>query len=180
MRGTTSGRSMIGIAFVRGFLWPGACLVLSPAPGHLMDRRDYVLAVLAAADGASLGPVQVQKLFFLLDERIPELVGGPHFDFKPCAYGPFDARIYHDLDALARSELVEISTAGFARFRTYRATPAGQTRGSELLGALPDNAAAYIRKLSEWVRSLSFASLVSAIYQAYPAMRANSVFRDAA
>ena len=145
-----------------------------------MDRRDYVLAVLAAADGASLGPVQVQKLFFLLDEKIPELVGGPHFDFKPCAYGPFDSGVYRDLDALARRELIEISTAGFARVRTLRVTMAGQARGSELLDTLHSNAAAYIRKLSKWVRSLPFAALVSAVYQAYPAMRVNSVFRDAA
>ena len=145
-----------------------------------MDRCDYVLAVLAAADGASHEPVQVQKLFFLLDKKIPRLVGGPHFKFEPYDYGPFDSRVYHELDALARSELVEVSTAGYSNRRTYRTTPAGLVRGAELLGTLPDNAVAYIRKLSAWVRSLSFASLVSAVYQAYPDMRVNSVFQEPA
>lgn len=124
--------------------------------------------------------MQAQKLFFPLDEKLPELVGGPRFDFKPYAYGPFDSGVYRDFDALARRELVEISTAGFPSLRTYRATPVGQARGAELLDTLPGNAVACIRKLSGWVRSLSFASLVSAVYQAYPAMRVNSVFRDVA
>jgi hypothetical protein len=38
-------------------------------------------------------------------------------------------------------------------------------------------AIAYIRQASEFVRSLSFTQLVSAIYKAYPEMRENSVFQ---
>ena len=36
----------------------------------------------------------------------------------------------------------------------------------------------YIKRASEFVRSLSFSDLVSAVYKAYPEMKANSVFRD--
>jgi hypothetical protein len=54
---------------------------------------------------------------------------------------------------------------------------AGQESGLALLNDLPPNTKNYIIQLSEFVRSLSFSALVSAIYKAYPAMRANSVFQ---
>jgi hypothetical protein len=41
-----------------------------------VKRSDLVLAVLASAEGGALSPVQVQKLFFILDMRIP----GPQAD----------------------------------------------------------------------------------------------------
>jgi uncharacterized protein len=66
-----------------------------------MDRRDTVLAALAAAGAnAWFSPVQVQKLLFLIDREVPAFVDGPHFAFAPYDYGPFDARVYGELDRL--------------------------------------------------------------------------------
>jgi hypothetical protein len=64
--------------------------------------------------------------------------------------------------------------------KIYRLTPRGQRRGDELLGKIRPSVVRYIRELSEWVRGLSFAQLVSAIYKEYPEMQVNSLFRGQA
>lgn len=141
-----------------------------------MDRNEFVLAVMASCPDATYNPVQVQKLFFLIDKKIPKLVGGPHFKFAPYHYGPFDCTVYSALEVLSTDGSIAIEGAGGSR--TYTTTKRGQKKGEDLIDKLPDKAREYIKKLSEFVRSLSFNELVSAIYQAYPDMRANSVFRD--
>jgi hypothetical protein len=140
-----------------------------------MDRSRIVLAALAPADGAKLSPVQVQKLLFLIDKRVPRLVAGPHFNFQPYNYGPFDKRVYAELERLARRGLVDVT---HGRWPSYSLTPAGQAEGEATLAVLPPAAADFIRRATEFVRSLSFTDLVASIYRAYPEMRANSVFQD--
>jgi uncharacterized protein len=142
-----------------------------------MDRQSLMLAALAASDGATHSPVQVQKLFFLLDKRIPSYTGGPHFHFIPYDYGPFDPEVYDELHKLEQKGLVIIEHQPSTRWKSYRLTPQGQQWGEKLLGEIDEIARRYIRDVSRWVRSLSFAQLVSAIYKAYPEMQVNSVFR---
>jgi hypothetical protein len=143
-----------------------------------MDRDSLILAALAASDGARHTPVQVQKLLFLLDRHIPTYTGGPHFHFIPYDYGPFDAEVYNELEKLEQKSLVFIEQHPGSRWKTYRLTPQGQHRGDKVLREMDDRAAEYIRKVSAWVRSLSFPQLVSAIYKAYPEMQVNSVFHS--
>jgi hypothetical protein len=140
-----------------------------------MNRSELVLAALAASDGAVHSPVQVQKLFFLIDRTVASaLYGGPYFKFLPDDYGPFDKQVYEELEGLGRQGLVEVS---WDRMKKFRLAPAAYGVGHEKLAKCPPNVAQYLRDLSAWVRSLSFAELVSAIYRQYPEMRANSVFR---
>jgi hypothetical protein len=140
-----------------------------------MNRQEYMVAVLAAAGGTVHTPVQVQKLFFLLDKKIPEFVGGPYFDFQAHDYGPFDKNVYSELERLANRGLVSIDEPG--SLKSFRLTVEGNSTGSAGLADLPSVVSEYIARLSQWVRSLSFADLVSAIYREYPEMRANSIFR---
>ncbi len=142
-----------------------------------MNNRDVVLAALAPAQGKPHSPVQVQKLLFLLDRELSAFVGGPHFNFVPYNYGPFDKGVYQALDMLDAQGLVTIRPSG--RQRTYALTPTGQNEGDNFLGELPDVARSYIQSASAFVLELDFLQLVSAIYQAYPDMRANSVIRSA-
>jgi uncharacterized protein len=123
-------------------------------------------------------PVQIQKLLFLIDRRIPEQVGGPHFNFEPYDYGPFDAQIYGHLESMSSEELVEIIEKPNLRWKKYRLTPEGLEQGQRILRELSAGVADYLSSLSKFVTSLSFAELVGAIYRAYPEMKANSVFRD--
>ena len=142
-----------------------------------MTKREVVLATLAPAQGKQHSPVQVQKLLFLLDREAFQLVDGPHFNFQPYNYGPFDKAVYQVLDELDKDELVTIRSSGWQR--TYALTPTGQNDGDRLLGKLPDAAQNYIRSASAFVLKLNFLELVSAIYKAYPDMQENSILRSA-
>lgn len=140
-----------------------------------MNRSDLVLATLASAGlDAAFSPVQLQKIFFLLDRRAPKLLHGPHFNFQPYDYGPFDQTLYHELDVLQLSGLVRTDTSG--RYRRYSLTPQGRAEGNAMLTRLPLSAREFVRQTVEWVRSLRFDQLVAAIYREYPEMKVNSVF----
>ena len=142
-----------------------------------MTKREVVLATLAPAQGKQHSPVQVQKLLFMLDREASQLVDGPHFNFEPYNYGPFDKAVYQVLDELDEDELVTIRSSGWQR--TYALTPTGQNDGDRLLGELSDSAKDYIRRVSAFVLKLNFLQLVSAIYKAYPDMQKNSILRSA-
>ena len=142
-----------------------------------MRRSDYALAVLSAAgEQASFSPVQVQKLFFILDREIPNLVGGPYFAFEPYDFGPFDKDVYREIEILELDDRVEQSGGG--SYRRYSLTTAGLTEGRTLLAGLQAPVRDYIAEIAAWVRSLSFSQLVSAIYRDYPEMKEKSIFQQ--
>ena len=143
-----------------------------------LGQTDIILAALAASRGAAHSPVQMQKLLFLLDKRLANELGGPHFNFIPHHYGPFDRTIYDLLEQLATQGMVEILRNPALRWRNYRLTPEGQGAGEKILDQLDPHVSKYVRELSAFVRRLSFAELVSAIYAAYPEMKVNSAFRE--
>lgn len=143
-----------------------------------MDRSSVVLAVLSVANGGEFSPVQMQKVFFLVDKNVAQHVGGPHFSFTPYDYGPFDKAVYQVVDGLQIKGLVESSEVAGYNWRNYRLTVPGQKEGEIAFSKLPQAAQVYLKELVKVVRSLSFAELVSAVYKAYPDMKANSVFRE--
>jgi uncharacterized protein len=141
-----------------------------------MNRGEIVLAGLAAAgENATLTPVQVQKLFFLLDREAAPVLEGPHFNFQAYDYGPFDRDVYSELEELARQNFVVVHNTG--RYRLYQLSQEGFQQGDEILDGLAANAQDYITSVAEWVRKLSFQQLVASIYNRYPEMKAKSVFR---
>jgi uncharacterized protein len=154
---------------------------ITPKVSSSMNRRDLVLTILAAADGRTFTPVQIQKAVFLICDRMPNLIDDevPGFQFVPYDYGPFDSAVYDELAALARNGHAIIAPSAQGNYYTYAASDAGLSRGEDLLWRqqLSHAETDYIIRISEWVRSLSFARLVKSIYEAYPHMRANSIFR---
>lgn len=145
--------------------------------GKNVSREEVVLAALSPAGSVPHTPVQVQKLLFLLDQNVSAFIGGRKFNFQPYHYGPFDRGVYATLEDLAREGLIEITFAD-GNWRDYRLTSEGQIRASQILTSLDERIRGYIERASTFVRSLSFPELVSAIYKAYPEMRARSVFQD--
>lgn len=142
-----------------------------------MNTRDsFVLASMSPAGTGPFSPVQVQKLFFLLDKNVAEQTGGRHFDFEPYDYGPFDKDVYLELETLEEKGLVEILKTYSHGSRIYKLTDEGLKVGSENFNEFSKPVQQYICAVVEFVHSLSFAQLVSAIYEAYPEMRVNSVF----
>jgi hypothetical protein len=143
-----------------------------------MNRADWNLLTLAAAEGRPLSPAQLQKSLFLLSRKLPEqITGGTLYNFVPYNYGPFDPAVYSDAVVLAAQGLatVQQSSGGWTE---YAATDAGIKAAAQRAGDLAPAVSTYIKDVVTWVRSQSFASLVKAIYREYPDMRANSVFRD--
>jgi uncharacterized protein len=100
------------------------------------------------------------------------------YDFQPYDYGPFDSQVYSDVESLERRGLAEISQQPGTQWRTYAASQRGIAEGRRLVQQLTDDQRAVLAKIVNLVRSLSFNDLVSAIYRAYPGMKARSVFRD--
>lgn len=142
-----------------------------------MERRELMVAALAAAgENATFAPVQVQKLFFLLDREACHLVGGPHFDFKPYDYGPFDREVYEEFERLEAAGLV--TTDHSRRYRLYRLTPRGYAEGAQQLQSIPNPARTFFLSAANWIRSLNFQQLVAAIYKRYPDMKTNSIFKS--
>jgi hypothetical protein len=142
-----------------------------------MNRRDLVLATLAASEGRPYTPVQIQKAIFGICDQLPNLIDDDQgFHFEPYDYGPFDSEVYAEISKLQWVGKAVISPSPAGNWNTYAASDAGLHRGRDLLATLGTKGE-YIKKISAWVRSLSFNSLVKSIYQAYPQMKANSVFR---
>jgi uncharacterized protein len=141
-----------------------------------MNRSEILLAGLAAGgEAATYTPVQVQKLFFLLDREAAPALGGPFFNFVPYDYGPFDQAVYAGLDDLARRNLASVQTTG--RYRVYGLSQTGLIEGRRILSTLQPSARDYVANAASWVRQLSFQQLVASIYNKYPEMKAKSVFR---
>jgi hypothetical protein len=143
-----------------------------------MNRRDLILAVLASADGRPFTPVQIQKAVFLISDNFPDLItDGPGFDFTPYDYGPFDQAVYRELAHLEATGDVQIAPSGVGRWNTYAATDNGMERAEDVFEEMNQRAYEYVKRTSKWVRSLGFTALVKAIYDAYPKMRENSIFK---
>lgn len=143
-----------------------------------MNRRNLVLTILAAADGRPFTPVQLQKATFLITENLEGIItDGPGFDFVPYDYGPFDADVYNEAQDLALIEDAVIAPSGQGRWNTYAASEGGLEYGRELLSKLDEEDREYIARTVKWVRSRSFSSLVKSIYDAYPKMKVNSIFK---
>ena len=144
-------------------------------PLSMIARQDFVLAAMSPAGGNQHSPVQVQKLLFVLDTELSEKIGGPHFNFQPYDYGPFDKDVYVVLKKLASQDYVTIGYFG-RRYPYYLLTPTGLEKGQRTLQTLDLSSQQYVKRLSEWIMQRSFSQLVSAIYKSYPEMRKYSVF----
>lgn len=143
-----------------------------------MMRKDWALLAISFAEGDLLTPVQLQKSLFLLGRNKPDEVGPGFYDFQAYDYGPFDAAVYRDAEELAREGLVRIDREPLVRsWAEYAATPSGLTRSTDIRAQAPAAAVSYLGEAVAWTRQLTFDQLVSAIYEAFPDQRANSVFR---
>jgi len=142
-----------------------------------MNRNDFVLAVFASSNDAIHSPVQIQKLFFLIEKKIPELSEYKYFNFVPYNYGPFDPEIYDIISELIGNGDLEIINDMNSRIIRYKTTRKGQTMGENILKLFEKQAIDKIKILSTFIRKLTFFELVSAIYKEYPEMKKYSIFR---
>jgi len=138
----------------------------------------WVILALRAAGKRGLTAVQLQKSLFLLGQRRAADVGKGFYRFEPYDYGPFDATVYADAETLVNEGWIVVDHSQGHSLRRYLLTANGKADAEVLSHTAPPGAVEYLDKVVPWAQSLTFSQLVRAIYDAYPHMRANSVFRD--
>ena len=92
-----------------------------------MNRKDYLLLVVAAAGSTPLTPVQLQKSLFLVKENLPE-IPVPFYEFEPYDYGPFDVEVYSDADSLASEGLLLSVRSPLGNWIDRAVTPGGMKK----------------------------------------------------
>ena len=143
-----------------------------------MTRHDWLLLVLAAAEGDALSPLQLQKSLFLVGHGLAGLVSTDFYDFQPHAYGPFAAAVYHDAEYQQLQGLVAIRPHPRTK-REFSLTPAGSNQVKMLVAELHTDAVRYYCEIVQWVQSQAFQELTQAVYEQFPAFAKRSVMPGA-
>ena len=135
-------------------------------------RSDWVLTALASAE-EDVQPVQLQKVLFLFGRHANQ-EPKPYYDFQPYHYGAFAAEVYSDAEVLEEKGLVDIIPSRGHRLRRYRITGTGKRAAAKV--TIPNKDREYLAALMRWAQTLSFAELVSKVYEIAPETRENSIF----
>lgn len=145
----------------------------------MRDRHRWLLLFLGADGGKyDIDQVRAMKGLFLLSKEDihPE---AEFYSFDPYDYGPFDSRVYRDLDILEAEGLVDASTHWGSNKRTYHLTDEGLREYEKVLTETPVEKAASVNKVKQRVTSLGFDELLEQIYTEYPEYQGRSVSRVA-
>jgi hypothetical protein len=142
-----------------------------------MERRDWALLAICAADGTPLGDAHLMKSLFLLGRNMPGEVGRGFYKFRPYKFGPYDSAVTRDAIDLGNSGLVSVSP-GHSTAYTYTATDTGAQHAEVIGDEASPTAAAYLCNVVTWAKALSFPQLLMAIYLQYPEMRRASAFQN--
>lgn len=140
-----------------------------------MVRRDWALLVVAAAKGEPLSPVQLQKTLFVIGRKLDPK--GAFYNFIPYDYGPFAGEVYDDVRSLVHDGLA-VAEPTYYGYTQYRITEAGTSAAANVRESVDAHVANFVDRIVTWARGLSFSELVRSVYQAYPEMKVNSIFRD--
>lgn len=129
-----------------------------------IKEGDLIINVLSLVPEESFSPVQMQKLFFLLEKRL----GIGNFDFKAHHYGPYSRYLSAVLDFHDKLEVININ--GITHYKI---------KESEIISDsnfLDENKRKFVVEMVKFVKSLSFKQLCMAIYKEFPDMAVNSIF----
>jgi uncharacterized protein YwgA len=143
-----------------------------------MEKKDFLLLVVAAGEGKSLTPVQLQKTLFLIERaKLPE-TPKPFYEFEPYHYGPFDKDIYSDAVFLDKEGFVAHLPSDTGTWLDTVITLDGSIKAASLKKGLSPSSAEFIAAVVRWAQPLSFSDLVGTIYKLFPEYRQNSVFQS--
>ncbi|MCY3661017.1 MAG: hypothetical protein OXG36_18590 [Caldilineaceae bacterium] len=138
-------------------------MVASLEPPHMI-----LVALAAGGAEATLDPVQVQHLLFLIDATIPEAVDGPHFKFASSAAGPVDASIKFVLLQMCREG--SLSTRAEPQGTVIFLTAQGLATGEAVLTRCGEDVRSYLSELYAWVGAHDFRRRLSGIRARFPDM----------
>jgi hypothetical protein len=142
-----------------------------------LTGKEWLLVAISLGDpglpGKNLDRVRLMKTLFVFSKSLPGVVREP-YQFEPYNYGPFDVRVYNDVEQLAAEGLVHIQAN---RYGSFAPTEQGREAAGRLIADAPGIALDYLKRVREWAVSVDFATLVKAIYQQWPEMQAKSQFQ---
>lgn len=141
-----------------------------------LNKEEWALVAISYAEEGFLSPAQLQKSLFLLKENKPSAVGKEFYKFKPYNYGPFCKDIYSDTKQLESEGLIKFTRPIGKGWAGYSLTEEGKKRVGELITEAKEEDLKYLSEIVNWVRSISFKQLLTAIYQEYPKYKINSIF----
>lgn len=138
-----------------------------------MDNEQLVLLILGISK-SELSPIQLQKIIFIAQDKLgSQVIQG--FNFEPYYFGPFDKNLYSILNTLCKEGFVEQISVENKRWKKYRITNEGYDK---IKSDMDNNASnSYLRKLVDFVKSLSFIQLLKTVYSNYPEMKVNSIIK---
>ena len=134
---------------------------------HPSSKEELITGVLGLTPDITFSPVQIQKLFFLLEKKL----NLTYFDFKPYHYGPYDKGLTATLDLLSQEGKIHIKNIdGIIH---YQASSTNTLNSSDFLD---EQKRKFIKKMTAFIKNLSFKELCMSIYKEYPEMAENSIF----
>ncbi len=104
------------------------------------------------------------------------LPGDARYDFEPYNYGPYSRDIYTDLDRLLSAGYVEAEEVAGQSWKRYSVTANGAEAYRRASAQFEADAVEYIGRVRKYVGDLSFRTLLTKVYKAYPDYAVNSVF----
>ena len=145
-----------------------------------IDRSNFMLAAMAVRPYSDFGPAQLQKFFFLLDERPLDssILKDRYFNFSSYHYGPFDKAVYVQFEELAEEGLAHVYFTGPSNTdRRFALTHKGAEKAKNAVKRLSKKTREYIFSISEWVQTTEFYDMLAAIYDEFPESAQDSVVR---
>ena len=142
-----------------------------------VSKKDWMLLAIDSSNDGTLSPVQLQKSLFIFGQVKKKAVGRYFYKFEPYHYGPFSQVIYSDAAALEADGHIQVSRTPSRTWPEYTITKAGLERAEGIQKAVLKEDYRYLFNVVNWAKSLSFAELLRAIYEKYPAYKKNSVIQ---
>ncbi|MFT4040941.1 MAG: hypothetical protein QM692_22350 [Thermomicrobiales bacterium] len=142
------------------------------------SRPDWLLLFIGAdGDKHPLDQLRVMKGLFLLSLSLEPLSG--HYSFTPYDFGPFDSKVYRDLDELQARGFIDSTNVGIGRRRDFWLTELGRRRYIELQASVSGDNFDEIQAAKTYVTSLDADALLSDVYERFPEFRSRSIARVA-
>lgn len=133
----------------------------------LSNKKDFVVNVLSLMPNEMFSPVQIQKLFFLLEKKLALSC----FNFKPYHYGPYDKELTEELELLNDQGKIQVKNIdGVLHYQIDKNYIA------DVSIFLTLEKKEFIKDIANFIKNLSFKELCMSIYQEYPEMAEKSVF----
>lgn len=144
-----------------------------------LTPRQETLLMFLGAGSTRMDPIRIMTGLFILRMETPDgwLSDDARYSFEPYNYGPYSSEIYSDLDWLVSAGYVQARDVAGQSWKYYSTTPKGDEAYEQVAARKNADLVAYVRKVREFVGSLSFRALLTKVYARYPDYAVNSVFQ---